>query len=113
MLYRFPLPDCKLDELEFTLNANAEECTQPTLPEGCKKDEGGRPAHLQPNLERDRPRRRSRLLLHAGRPAVQAISGRQGENGPLLRLRPAAAELKPKQGQAVRRTMRSSCSTRR
>src|SRR5262249_7200244 len=30
-LYRFPLPDCKLTELQYTLNANADECKEPAF----------------------------------------------------------------------------------
>src|SRR4029077_4678656 len=40
VLYRFPLPDCKLTELQYTLNANAEECKEPTFkPDHTTKEE--------------------------------------------------------------------------
>jgi hypothetical protein len=39
-VYRFPLPDCKLAELQFNLSANTAECKQPG-----RRADGKRPAH--------------------------------------------------------------------
>src|SRR5206468_1287436 len=40
--YRFPLPDCPLAELSFTLQADAAECRDPAvLPKDLAREEGG------------------------------------------------------------------------
>src|SRR5205807_7879347 len=42
MLYQFPLPDCKLGELQFTLTANSRECKDlEILPKNAVLDETG------------------------------------------------------------------------
>ena len=72
------------------------------------KQEGGGRLHFHAYLEgRARPRARSSFACTPADPHVQAISGRQGDNGPRLPLCPPAAGPAPgRQGAAVRRPRR-------
>jgi hypothetical protein len=107
-LYRFPLPDCELTEMGFTLQANAAECKNPVfLPKDAKKDEGGSRFLYSKTWTKTQPEGEVRFAFTPARPEVQYVTGRQGENGPhyvYARLRPdlkkIAAE-KPFASQAV------------
>ncbi len=127
MLYRFPLPNRKLNELQFSLQANAAECLRPSLTVGLHAAGSPHPAANAAgsphpaayaagspglaNRQRKLPGEESGghitfshtwkdstpegEVLFACTPAnatVQAVSGRQGDNGPryvYARLRPA------------------------
>jgi len=98
--YRFPLPDCKLSEMQLTLNAGAAECKDATFqasggrqPPG--EDTGGLtpPARLAfTHTWHDEVKGGDAVFTFTPpHPEVQAISGRQGESGPLYlyaRIRP-------------------------
>jgi tetratricopeptide (TPR) repeat protein len=85
MQYRFPLPDCKLTELQFSLSADAAECREPSFePAGVQKAEGAGRLTYSKTWKDQGP---GGDVLFAFAPAnsqVQAISGRQGESGPLF-----------------------------
>jgi hypothetical protein len=91
-LYRFPLPDCKLAELQFTLDASAADCKDPSFqPKGAAKEEGGSRVMYTRTWTGAGPGGEAVFSFTPPRPDVQAVSGRQGENGPVYlyaRLRP-------------------------
>jgi tetratricopeptide (TPR) repeat protein len=95
--YRFPLPDCKLNELQYTLNASGEECKAPTFkPDDTKKDEGASRLSYHRIWKDKGPGGDVMFAFTSPRPQLQVISGRQDESGPLhlyARIRP---ELKVK-----------------
>jgi tetratricopeptide (TPR) repeat protein len=99
MIYRFTLPNRKLNELQFHLEANAADCLRPsfTISEANRQrklpsDESGGRLTFSHSWKNEAP---SGEVLFACTPAqaeVQAVSGRQGENGPryvYARLRPS------------------------
>jgi tetratricopeptide (TPR) repeat protein len=82
-LYRFPLPNCKLSEVQFTLQANQADFSETVfLPKVAKKEiGGGRVVYSHSWNDADTMGE----VLFAGLPSraqVQAITGRQGESGP-------------------------------
>jgi hypothetical protein len=90
--YRFPLPDCKLTELLFTLQMNASEGRNIRFhPSGTRVAEGGG-KRTWTRTWRDRgPGGEVRCAFDPPSTRVQAVSGRQGENGPVYlyaRVRP-------------------------
>jgi tetratricopeptide (TPR) repeat protein len=92
MLYRFPLPDCKLQELQFNLQARTDECRKPSfLPRDAGKDESSGRVIFSRAWKDAKPEGEVVFACTPADPQVQAISGRQGENGPryvYARLRP-------------------------
>jgi hypothetical protein len=92
MLYRFPLPDRSLQELQFTLQAKAEECLKPSfLPKDATKEESGGRITFARTWKDAKPAGEVVFACTPADPQVQAISGRQGDNGPsyvYARLRP-------------------------
>jgi len=92
MLYRFPLPDCKLHELQFNLQAKADECRQPSfLPKDAHKDESSGRVMFSRSWKDAKPEGEVVFTCTPADPQVQAVSGRQGDNGPryvYARLRP-------------------------
>jgi tetratricopeptide (TPR) repeat protein len=96
-LYRFPLPDCKLTELQYTLNASAEECKEPTFkPDDTKKAEAGSRLAYHRTWKDNGPGGDVVFAYTPPRPHIQVISGRQVEGGAVhvyARVRP---ELKVK-----------------
>jgi hypothetical protein len=90
--YRFALPDCKLTELRFTLNASAGECKDAVFqPKDATKAEGGDVLSYTKTWTEKGPGGDTVFGFRPPQPQVQAISGRQGENGPLYlyaRVRP-------------------------
>jgi len=99
-VYRFPLPNCKLAEIQFTLTADAAECREPRFqPASAKKEEGGSRLGYSYTWKDQGPGDAVQFAFKPALPQVQAISGRQGESGPryiYARVRPdlraAAAE---------------------
>ncbi len=93
MLYRFPLPNRKLNELQFSLQANAAECLRPAfLPKGAKKDDSGGHITFSHTWKDSTPEGEVLFACTPANAAVQAVSGRQGDNGPryvYARLRPS------------------------
>jgi tetratricopeptide (TPR) repeat protein len=93
MIYRFPLPGCKLNELQFRLQAKTTECLQPAfLPKDATHEEHGGRITYSRTWEDSKPEGEALFACTPAHPDVQAISGRQGDNGPryvYARLRPA------------------------
>jgi tetratricopeptide (TPR) repeat protein len=91
-LYRFPLPDCPLAELSFTLQADAAECRDPAvLPKDLAREEGGSRFVYTKTWKGQPPEENVVFTSTPANPQVQAVTGRQGENGPTYlyaRLRP-------------------------
>jgi tetratricopeptide (TPR) repeat protein len=92
MMYRFPLPGCPLKELHFGLQARSSECFQPTiLPKDAGKEESGDRLTYSRTWKDTKPEGQVLFACTPSTPVVQAISGRQGDNGPrylYARLRP-------------------------
>jgi tetratricopeptide (TPR) repeat protein len=92
MLYRFPLPACKLNELQFTLQAKSADCLQPSfLPKDAKKDQSSGQTTFTRTWKDTKPQGEVVFACTPADPLVQTISGRQGDNGPrylYARLRP-------------------------
>jgi hypothetical protein len=92
VLYSFPLPNCKLGELQFSLQANAAECKEPSfLPKDATRAVGGSQLVYNRTWTNAQPDGAAVFTFTPARPEVQAISGRQGENGPqyvYARIRP-------------------------
>ncbi len=92
MIYRFPLPDRKLNELQFTLQARADECLKPSfLPKDAGKDESNGRVTFSRTWKDSKPEGEVVFACTPADPQVQAVSGRQGDNGPrylYARLRP-------------------------
>jgi hypothetical protein len=92
MLYRFPLPGCKLSEMSFILQAGAAECREPSFaPKNAVKQEGGGRVQFTRAWADEKPEGEVVFSCTPAAPRVQAVSGRQGDNGPCYvyaRLRP-------------------------
>ncbi len=93
LLYRFPLPDLPVNDVQFTLTANTKECKYTAmLPKNAKKESGGSQVTYSKSWKDVAPP--ERMVLFAGTPAnprIQAVCGQQGENGShhlYARLRP-------------------------
>jgi len=90
--YRFALPSGKLNELHFSLTANAGECKEPTfLPAGDNDSKGGEQLLFTRRWADKGPGGEVVFRHRLANPRVQTISGRQGENGPIYlfaRVRP-------------------------
>ncbi len=102
--YRFPLPDCKLSEMQFTLSAGATECKDATFqPKEARREEGG--SHLSfTHTWHDEVKGDDIVFSFAPPHAqVQAISGRQGESGPLYLYARVRPDLKVQQAKPFAR----------
>jgi von Willebrand factor type A domain/Vault protein inter-alpha-trypsin domain len=92
MVYRFPLPGRQLSELKFSLQTRTTECKEPRFqPAGANKDEGGGQVSFSRIWKEEKPRGEVVFSCTPANPRIQAITGQQGENGPLyvyVRLRP-------------------------
>src|SRR5262249_9734647 len=92
LLYRFPLPDCPLSEMQFTLQADAAECRAPAvLPKEVAREEGGSRLVYTHTWKGEAPEGEVVFTCTPANPQVQAVTGRQGENGPTYlyaRIRP-------------------------
>jgi tetratricopeptide (TPR) repeat protein len=94
-LYRFPLPDRKLNELRFTLQVPAADCKEPTLhlqdKKGVKLGKEGSRLVFTRTWSNEKPEGDLAFTFTPPRPDVQVLSGRQDENGPVYvytRIRP-------------------------
>lgn len=90
--YRFPLPDCKLAELQFSVSADAAECRNSAfLPADAKRSDGGGRVSFSRSWKDQGPGGDAVFVFIPPKPEAQVISGRQGESGPLYfytRIRP-------------------------
>jgi hypothetical protein len=90
--YRFPLPDCKLSELQFTLTADSAECLKPAFePRDAQKTEGGSQLVFTRTWKEQGPGGAAQFTFQPLQPELQMTSGKQGESGPLYlyaRIRP-------------------------
>lgn len=87
-LYRFPLPDCKLNDMQFTLQAIGDEYRDPTfLPE--TKSVGSNNQHIYTKTWTDKgPGGDVVFSYYPARPRIQFISGQQGSLYGYARIRP-------------------------
>src|SRR5262249_2712027 len=93
--YRFPLPDCKLSELEFQLHANAFECKDAQfLPKEAKQEASETRLAFSRVWKNQGPGGEAVFAFTPAKPQVQVISGRQSENGPLYLYARVRPELK-------------------
>lgn len=82
-LYRFPLPDCKLTELQLSLEADAKECKYQVgtgTAAQIKNASGDASFRFHQTWQGKGPRGDAVFRFPA--PATQAIAGRHGEGGP-------------------------------
>jgi hypothetical protein len=92
VFYRYPLPDCKLTELQLSVQAKTADCRDVAFrPEGAKKEEGGGQVVFRHKWTAKGPGGEAVFAFTPPQPDIQAIAGRQGENGPhylYARIRP-------------------------
>ncbi|MBY0525753.1 MAG: hypothetical protein K2R98_20275 [Gemmataceae bacterium] len=101
VMYRYPLPDCKLAELQFTLQANAEQCKKPTFkPADARKEEGGSFLAYTKTWKDKGPGGDVLFTYQAPRPQIQAITSRQNDNGPTYLYSRVRPDLKVQAGKA-------------
>src|SRR5438046_7918404 len=82
--YRFPPPDCKLAELQFSLNADAAESRGAAIvPADVSKLESGGRATYSRTWKEKGPGGDFVFAYVPAKRDSQVISGRQGESGPL------------------------------
>jgi hypothetical protein len=86
LLYRFPLPDCKLKELELTLNADVQKGQFRVVRHGVKESltteqSSGETYHSHHSWEEQGPGGEAVFHLTPANPTVQTIAGRQGDSG--------------------------------
>jgi tetratricopeptide (TPR) repeat protein len=95
VLYRFPLPDCKLQEMQFTLYANSEQCKNPVFkPVDAKKEDGGSQLAFSKSWTEKGPGGEVQFTYTPPRPAIQTISARANDSGPLYLYTRVRPELK-------------------
>jgi hypothetical protein len=92
VVYHYVLPDCTLAELQFTLMADAAECTEAAFqPAGASREEGGSRLAFSRTWKDQGPGGSALFSYKPVQPQIQATSGRQSESGPLYvyaRIRP-------------------------
>jgi len=91
-VYRFALPNCPLQEMQFTLQAATHDAKDLSiLPGTFKKDEGGSQVLYTASWKEKGPGGAVQFAFAPTKPQIQAIAGKQGESGPLYvyaRVRP-------------------------
>lgn len=91
-IYRFPLPNCDLKEMQFTLQARTDDAKDIAVrPDDFQKQEGGSQLLYTKTWSGKGPGGDVVFAFTPNKPTIQAISGKQGENGPLYvyaRVRP-------------------------
>jgi hypothetical protein len=96
MVYRFPLPGCKLTDMQFVLQADAAECLKPSfLPKDADRTNSGSRVTFARSWKETKPQGEVVFACTPARPDVQTVSGRQGENGPpyvYARVRPQLSQ---------------------
>jgi tetratricopeptide (TPR) repeat protein len=99
-VYRYPLPDCDLTELEFRLQAGAAECKDAKVsPKEVTKAESEGLTYSH-SWKKTGPGGEVAFSFTPAQPVVQAISGRQSENGPLYAYARVRPELKVEKAEA-------------
>ncbi len=97
MFYRFPLPGRKLPQMRFTLSADSKDCLRPSfLPKDATKEESDGRLTFARTWTDTTPEGEVIFACAPAKPRMQAISGRQGDNGPrylYARLRPEVPTL--------------------
>ncbi|HZU35357.1 MAG TPA: VIT and VWA domain-containing protein, partial [Gemmataceae bacterium] len=92
VIYNYPLPDCKLQELHYSLSVSAADTKQAQLNlKGAKREEGGGRVRYSKTWTKQGPGGSVQFGFVPPDPQVQVISGRQNESGPLYlyaRIRP-------------------------
>lgn len=92
VLYRFPLPDCKLQEMQFALYANSEQCKNIVFkPTDAKKEDGGSQLAISKTWTEKGPGGEVLFSYTPSQPAIQTITARSNGSGPLYlysRIRP-------------------------
>jgi tetratricopeptide (TPR) repeat protein len=106
MVYRFALPDRQLAALHFTLNASEADCREREfVPAGHSVQEAAGRVYYARNWADDVPADPEVLFACTpSRPEVQAVTGRQGENGPsyvYARVRPELPRVAADRGAAA------------
>jgi hypothetical protein len=91
-VYRFALPDCKLTEMQFTLQIDTAACKDVVInpADGEKREGGGRLTYSR-RWTGEGPGGEAMFAFRPPQPSAQVISARQDENGPLYvyaRIRP-------------------------
>jgi hypothetical protein len=95
MRYRFPLPDCKLADMQFTLSASAAECKNAAFqPKEAKREDGGSRLLFAQSWQGEVKGGDAAFTFTPPSAQVQAITGRQGESGPLYLYARVRPELK-------------------
>jgi hypothetical protein len=93
--YRFPLPDCKLAEMQLTLSAGAAGCKDAAFqPKEAQRAEGGGRLTFTHTWHDEVKGGDALFTFTPPDPQVQAISGRQSESGPLYLYARVRPELK-------------------
>jgi hypothetical protein len=83
MVYRFPLPGCKLHDMQFALQADATQCLAPSfLPTGADRTATGNRITFSRSWKETKPTGEVLFTCTPARVDVQTVSGRQGDNGP-------------------------------
>jgi hypothetical protein len=112
-VYRFALPDCKLNEVVFTLQATAAECKEaevrtvgqvsnlPDKEASTKLAPQGRRLNYERHWTNEGPGGEVRFVFTPPQPRLQVASGRQSENGPLYVYARVRPELKVEKAASV------------
>jgi tetratricopeptide (TPR) repeat protein len=83
LLYRFPLPNRQLNDLQFTLQANPAECRKASFtPTDAQKEESDSRLTFHRAWKDSKPEGEVVFTAAPANAEVQAVSGRQGDNGP-------------------------------
>jgi tetratricopeptide (TPR) repeat protein len=82
-VYRFPLPNRKLSEMQFTLQANQADFTETAFyPKEAKKETGGGRVVYSQTWKDAEAKGEAAFAGLPARAQLQAISGKQGDSGP-------------------------------
>src|SRR5262249_26253891 len=82
VLYRFPLPDCTLKEMQVTLQASTAECKDAAItPVGFRTEEGGSQVLYTKTWTTKGPGGEVLFAFAPPTPAIQTLRGGQGERG--------------------------------
>ncbi|HEV3238189.1 MAG TPA: VIT and VWA domain-containing protein, partial [Gemmataceae bacterium] len=95
LVYRYPLPDCPLTELEFNLQASPAECKEPSItPKDATLEKSDSRLLYSRTWKGEGPGGDVVFAFTPAQTQVQAISGRQNENSPLYLYARIKPELK-------------------
>jgi len=95
VIYRYPLPDCKLNELEFHLQASPAECKEPRFePKDANLEKSDSRLVFTRTWKDEGPGGNVAFAFTPADKHLQAISGRQNDNSPLYLYARIKPELK-------------------